>query len=69
MSNPLEQLPGGTKALIDGASIAAAGGAMLQLLPHIAAGLSIIWTLLRLWESPTVQGWITRLKKCFGAAS
>lgn len=69
MSNPLEQLPGGAKALIDGASLLAIAGTIVEQLPHIAAGLSIIWTLLRLWESITVQGWIGSLKKRFGGAA
>lgn len=30
---------------------------LANLLPSIAALLSIIWMLLRIWESPTVREW------------
>ena len=44
-----------TKHLFDALSISAVLGALVGYLPDIAAGLSIIWTLLRLYESKTVQ--------------
>lgn len=46
--------------------LAAVGGVVATLagwLPNIAAVLSIIWLLIRIIESPTVQGLIKRLRK------
>lgn len=31
-------------------------------MPTIAAGLSIIWTALRIIESNTIQGWVKKMK-------
>lgn len=48
------------KHIIDGLSIAATVGALVQWLPSIAALLSIIWTAIRVYETKTVQGWLGR---------
>ena len=37
-------------------------GAWLQWLPHVAAALSIVWTLIRIYETRTVQALIYRLR-------
>lgn len=52
-----------TKHAIDALSIAAVAGALMEWLPPIAALLTIIWTLLRIYESPTVQGWLERRRQ------
>lgn len=31
-------------------------------LPTVAAFLSIVWVLIRIWETDTVRGWTGRLK-------
>ncbi len=46
------------KYFIDGVSILTVLGTLVSALPSIAALLTIIWTLIRLYESKTIQGWI-----------
>jgi hypothetical protein len=48
-------LPEGAKYGIDGLSMMAAIAAVAQLLPALASLLSIIWSLIRLYETKTVQ--------------
>lgn len=50
MSNPLQHLSDGDKAVIDVLSVATMLGALVQSLPHIAATLTIIWTAMRIVE-------------------
>ena len=52
---PHEHLTDATKHIIDGASIATAVGTMMQLLPAIAALFTIVWTVIRIYETKTVQ--------------
>jgi len=52
---PHEQLTDATKHVIDGASIATAVGTMMQVLPAIAALFTIVWTVIRIYETKTVQ--------------
>jgi len=48
------------KHFLDYASIGAAVGAFFQLLPNVAALLSVVWLALRIWETDTVKGWTGR---------
>lgn len=43
------------KPLIDAASIAVGVSTLLSWLPHIAALLTVIWTMIRIYEARTVQ--------------
>ena len=52
---PHEHLSDATKHVIDGASIATAVGTMMQVLPAIAAVFTIVWTLIRIYETKTMQ--------------
>lgn len=56
MVDPLRHLPDGTKYVIDGLSLAATLGALVQWLPALASLLTIIWTAIRIFETRTVQG-------------
>lgn len=56
MTNPLEHLSDGTKHVIDALSIGTMLGALVQLLPSLAAILTIIWTAIRIYETRTIQG-------------
>ena len=49
-----------TKHIIDWTSLGIAFGSLVQLLPSIAAALSVIWTVIRIYETKTVQGWIKK---------
>ena len=48
------------KHLLDAAAIGAWIGALAGWLPAIAAALSIVWTVIRIWETRTVQRWLRR---------
>ena len=37
-------------------------GALVEVLPSVAALVTIVWTSIRIYETETVQGWITRWK-------
>jgi len=49
LKNTLDVVAGGT-----------AFATLFGALPPIAAAISIIYTLVRLWETKTVQGWLGR---------
>ena len=51
------------KTVLDVAAGGTAFGALLGYLPPIAALLSIIYTLVRLWETKTVQRFVKRRRK------
>jgi hypothetical protein len=52
-----------TKSVIDWTSVGVAFGSLLQILPSIAAALSILWTVIRIYETKTVQNWIKKWGK------
>ena len=52
-----------TKTFIDWTSIGIAFGSLMQILPSIAAALSIVWTVIRIYETKTVQNWIKKVGK------
>jgi hypothetical protein len=52
-----------TKSVIDWTSVGVAFGSLLQILPSIAAALSIVWTVIRIYETKTVQNLIKKWKK------
>jgi hypothetical protein len=51
-----DHLNEGTKHFLDGLSLLTVLGTLMDWLPAVAALLSIIWTVLRIYESKTVQG-------------
>lgn len=63
MNNLLRLIPDHDKHLIDGLSIATLLGSLVNVLPHIAAGLTLVWTAIRIWETRTVQGWLGKRPK------
>ena len=50
-----DHLSEGSKHVLDGLSLITVLGTLMNWLPAVAALLSIIWTLLRIYESKTVQ--------------
>lgn len=56
----LDHVPGAAKASVDVLSIGVAVGTVTQLLPHLAALLTILWTLIRIYESDTVRELLRR---------
>jgi ABC-type dipeptide/oligopeptide/nickel transport system permease component len=48
-------IPEGVKHLLDALSVGTMLGTLFQMLPNIAAILTIIWTVIRILETDTVQ--------------
>lgn len=46
---------------VDIAAVGIAFGALVNALPAVASILSIIWFLIRIWETDTVKQWTGRL--------
>jgi len=47
---------------IDALSVGLLASTFLEVLPAAAASVSLIWGLIRIYETKTVQGWISRWK-------
>lgn len=52
-----------SKTLIDGLSIITVVGALVDMLPSIAAIFTIVWTAIRIWETDTVKKLTGRYKE------
>lgn len=61
MKPHFHDLPEGQKLVIDGISVSALLGILIDVLPAIASLLTIIWTVIRIYETRTVQGWLGRV--------
>tara|TARA_R110000737_G_scaffold346260_1_gene375820 strand:+ start:122 stop:286 length:165 start_codon:yes stop_codon:yes gene_type:complete len=48
------------KSVFDASSFLIVGMTLAEWLPALAAGLSVIWTIIRLWETVTVKRWFRR---------
>ncbi len=46
------------KNIVDALSLATVVGTLIQVLPSVAALASLIWTVIRIYETKTVQGWL-----------
>lgn len=55
-------VPEGIKHLLDALSIGTMLGTLFQMLPNIAALLTIIWTVIRIYETETVRRLLKRNK-------
>jgi hypothetical protein len=58
----MQHIPESTKHLVDGLSVATVLGALTAWLPPIAALFTIIWTVIRIWETKTCQDLFSRSK-------
>jgi hypothetical protein len=63
MTKIFENIDEHTKHVIDGASVATVMGTLMSWLPAIAALFTIIWTVIRIYETKTVQGWLKKNAK------
>jgi len=52
-----------TKHLIDLSAIFTAVGTMLSWLPHMASLFTIIWMIIRIWETKTIQKLVNKKPK------
>ncbi len=48
------------KHIVDALSIVTVLGTLMSILPSIAAIFTIVWTVIRIYETKTVQGWLGR---------
>ena len=48
------------KHVVDALSIMTVVGTLVEMLPSIAAIFTIVWTLIRIWETKTVQNLLGR---------
>lgn len=46
-----------SKHILDVASVATMVGTLVNILPAISASLTIVWMVIRIYETKTVQGW------------
>lgn len=46
------------KHAVDALSIVTVVGTLADMLPSIAAVFTIVWTVIRIYETDTVQGWL-----------
>jgi hypothetical protein len=44
-----------TKHAVDAASLFTVLGTLVDFLPAVAAAFTIVWTLIRIWETETIQ--------------
>jgi hypothetical protein len=51
-----------TKHAVDALSVLTVLGTLMEALPAIAALFTIIWTAIRIWETKTVQKFISKFK-------
>tara|TARA_R100000700_G_C3087853_1_gene90580 strand:- start:7 stop:177 length:171 start_codon:yes stop_codon:yes gene_type:complete len=51
------------KLTIDAISLTTLFGTLIDVLPAIAALITIVWTLIRIYETKTVQNILKKLKK------
>lgn len=51
------------KVMIDIASITTVLGTLWGALPALAALFSLIWSMIRIYETKTFQGWLAKIKK------
>jgi len=56
----LDHLSEGAKHVADASLILVGIGALANALPKIAALLTVVWLLIRIWESDTVRGFTNR---------
>jgi hypothetical protein len=51
------------KTVADAAAVVTTVGTMMEFLPALASIFTIVWLGIRIWESPTVQGLIGKVRK------
>ena len=51
------------KLVIDASSIAVVAGTLIDWLPAVAALASLVWSLIRIYETKTARNWIRKWRK------
>ena len=52
-----------TKHAVDAVSMFTVLGTLVDFLPAVAAAFTIVWTLIRIWETDTVKNFVEKWKK------
>lgn len=60
MKNLIDHLPDGLKFALDALSFTALLGSLISVLPAVASLLTILWTVIRIYETETVQRLVKR---------
>ena len=55
MEDPIAHLSEATKHIVDVVSVLTVVGTLVDMLPSFAAFLTVLWTLIRIYETDTVQ--------------
>lgn len=55
-----DHISDGAKHVVDALAAFITVGTLIEMLPHIAAILTIVWTGIRICETETVRGWFRR---------
>jgi hypothetical protein len=63
VKHPLDALPDGLKHALDATSFIALLGSLISVLPALASVLTIVWTAIRIYETPTVQALLHRKER------
>jgi len=58
LKDTLTHLDPAQKQIIDVTSIGVVVGSLADILPAIAAVLTIVWTIIRIYETKTIQKWL-----------
>ena len=58
MKDPFSHIDEGIKHVVDALSLVTVLGTLIDMLPSIAALFTIVWTVIRIYETDTVQGWL-----------
>jgi hypothetical protein len=58
MKDPFDSMDEALKHVIDALSLVTVIGTLVDMLPSIAAVFTIVWTVIRIYETKTVQGWM-----------
>ena len=56
-TGPADHVETVSKHILDVASVATMVGTLVNILPAISASLTIVWMIIRIYETKTVQGW------------
>ena len=62
MKDPFLDMDESVKHIVDGVSVVATVGTLIEMLPAIAALFMIVWTAIRIFETDTVQRMLGRKK-------
>jgi hypothetical protein len=62
MKDPFINMDESVKHIVDGVSVVATVGTLIEMLPAVAALFTIVWTAIRIFETETVQRMLGRKK-------